>query len=1112
MTDYSDVGSSFQNFTASWVAVDSSDNIYVFATDYYNYTDGLRCYKFNSTLTYQSYWQVLTGAYGINSVEIDSSGNFFVVAGDGNLRKFNSSGTSQWTYHPHPSGSGYGNVKDVKIANSGKIYGCHNGNGSYIFRLTDNGGSYTEDWNVDRSSTGQTNKITVTSDQVICYPTSGSYDIFAVEETDGDVDTGFTSYDVGNEILMAYNDPLASVACGSFTTTAAIQYSRWVLRGGTITGCGPFETTDAVTVRGYGNALVDKIYVGGSYSYIGSPTPRYKWFGLNGEPPAEEYEISYPTSAATPNFLNELYYVFADDDLNTYSFGYKYYTAADADTYSDGYYSDAGSYYSVRKHNSSGTLLWESNIIIGAIEALALDLDQEFLYVCTLYTSGAIRKFYCSNGEEYTDTNWPIDITDSFDSIEEDTFIIGRDNKLYFFLYDFSDSSKPKLYKYDLDGTTATNWSTPYELPQHANGTSPWDIDVNSSGDIAIGARKIGEGGDAIWKVTSSKTLSFSGQLPSGQNAYGAEQVLMCDDGDIIAFSYDGADYRIHRITGETSGIVDTDWTKLEDSTTGAGMLRQAWWEAEGDDYFYHKAFGQTYDGFVKSSATDGDVEWMFLGDSDTSIEMAGVAQRKVAAWNITVTFGTNGEVKTYTGGEVANSGSALTSGDVVLAEAGKDFSFMFNPDTGYYVDEVTVDSTNLGYRSEYTFTNVLNNHTIHVTFGTGFPSGPFTYQYSMTGGILDIFDVGASFSESYALREPVLWWFIGAGPHQETYAITGEGYLPFDISLLYLINKHRSDNSVASVVEDPRGWLLEGAEYAVADMIANGSLTLTLVQIMGEDGANYPYLYAGAIPTIASSTFTPQQIFNAWIADGPTEAIILDEDYEEIAIYVEEDGGDNHIFVLFAQWHPQYTVERMTENLDTPLSLATTYFFDFLSPDEYQRLLDNASPVKLPQYSASVGDYELTGLISFNYRLEVGTPSYLTLTCRFSYDIFEEINARKDDGMSIESVFVSSGQEIRNEVISVEFSEVEVIAGESPKLSLSGYADLQYYNTTVPLRNVMTRTKDEQGKTRFRCSQPDFYLRPGCIATYESYSITVEKIVITVTNGLTQYMDITGE
>lgn len=1099
LTDYSDIGSSLQYYTIAAIVIDSSDNIYVFAADYFYYSYGLRCFQFDSTLNYSSYWQVNAGAYGVNAAVIDSSGNFFVVVGNGVLYKFNSSGTQQWSYHPHPSGAGYGNVNDVKLAN-GKVYGCHSGNGSYIFRLTDNGGSYTEDWNVNHGASYSTEKITVSPTQVVCHSGSGSFDTFACDETDGSEDTSFIPYDVTGATVAAFTDPLAAITAGFFEVTHEIQYSRWVKSAG-YEIVGHFDMPLDITVRGYGSELIDKIYTKGNYSYIGTPTPRYYNFAMVGDPMAEDFGVqAEPTQTYTYNAV-------IDDEYNQYVRCYRYYTAQEAFDRSDGYLDYASNFWSVKKFSPEGVELWETGIIVATVlNAIAIDLDFEYVYLLGTWTAATIWKASCETGEWYEDTYWPIPWTDTFDEMEPSIFKIGRDNKLYGVLYDYSESSAPFLYKWNLDGTPATNWSSPYEIVQHPNGTSPNFIDVTPDGTIAMGCVKLGEGGDAIKVLLADKTLDWEGALPSGDNAYGCDYLLIHDtEKYIIAETYSG----IRKITGETSGICDVSWIVTANNSTGEGYLFNPFWSYD-QEYFYanNGSISSEYH-LRKYRYSDGNVMWKAHGDDDTQLSFSAVASIPVPAWEITVTFGSNGIVKTYWGGN-DDGGVPLTSGDVVLAEAGRDFTFEFVGDAGYYVDEVTVDGNNLGYKSSYTFENVLNKHTIYVTFGDGFPSGPFVETYSLTGGILATINAG-HLSESYDLTIGKLQWFVQVGALSETYAITGQGYLPWEISLLYLINSYRSSNAVASVTVHE--WLEDGAQYAVDDMVANGTLTLSLVQIMGQDGANYPYLYAGAIPAILDESFTPNDLFDAWIADGPTEAIILNSNYEEVGIVVENYDGDNYVFVLFAQWHPQYTVERFTENFDITHSLGTDVpFFNFMSAEAYSKFLQDSASIHLPRYAAKIGDYEIPNVTSFTYRLELGTPSSLTIHALFDNDVFEQIQDLQDEELSVESIVAYQGTEVRNVVVSVDFTIYSKVGGENPKLSVGGYSTLNYYESTVALRNVMVRTKDEQGKTRFRCSQPDFYIRPGCTVTWNTYSIVVEKVVIFVTDGLTQYMDLTGE
>lgn len=1085
LTDYSDIGNELSGYNPGKMAVDSSGNCYILMAG----TTDTRLFKFDNTLTKSWETQVIASSQTIYGLELDSSGNCFVAYGS-HLEKFNSSGTSQWDHSPTS-----GSVSDVKVAN-GKIYGCSN---QYVFRLTDNGATVTEDWEVDIGTdySFYAWKIAVSADQILCFPQSGSWDIHAIEEADGDEDTTFTSYDVTNEILIAYNDPLATITVGAFEVTEEIQYSRWVKTEGDIE-CGHFVLTEGVTVRGYGNVLIDKLALMGNYSYIGSPTPRYENMMLVGDPPSEEW------SYKAYQYQTSTYPVKIDINGNMYTWCYRAYTAQEADDASDGYYTSAGSYWSIHKVDSDGDFVWESDIRIGTLKFHDVDQDGEYIYVATGYTSGAITKISCATGVEYTDTNWPIDITDISDTLV--ACQIGRDNKLYIVLDDASNSYDQFLYKYDLDGTTSTNWSTPYTIPTPVGySRSVWDIDINASGDVAIGCRKASESGDALEVVDASKTQVYTVSF-GVDNVYGAEEVLIDDDGVVLAQSYSG----IEKIPADGSAV---NLIITKSSSTGAGYLYNSYWSSEGNqDYFYGcSSFISSNDTSIhKYKFSDGSEEWVTGGNDDTALQLAGIHPKQAAAWGITVTFGSDGVVKTYFANG-SDSGTELTTGDVVYAEAGKDFRFAFLGDTGYYVDEVTIDSVNIGYAPDYTFTNVLNNHTIHVTFGTGFPSGPFTMTHAITGGILDTVNVGA-FEETYSLHDPVLSWTIGGGPFTETYAIRGEGYLPFDITLLYLINAERSDNAVASVVEDPRGWLLDGAEYAVADMIANGSLTLSAAEIMGQDGANYPYLYAGIIPSILDVSFTAQELFDAWMLDPPTAALIINSDYEEIGIYVEEYDGDNYVCAVFAQWHPQYTAIRADEHFDVEWSVPTTYFFNFLSQAEYEKFVANNPSNYSPTYTASIGSYEITDIISFTYILETGKKSYMTLVVPYEEGLVDAIESRTTETIVIDFVWKSGGVETTRSLVSVNFESLDFLESQTSQLTISGWDDLRYYQVDVTITEVSVRTVDVNGKIRLRCVTPDFYLRPGCTIHYGTDTFVVGKIYISVSERGSQFMEIYEE
>jgi hypothetical protein len=1086
-TDYSNLGDFVYRWTIGSVCWDSSDNIYVQASDLYNYTDGAWIFKFDSTLSTElSSFQISTGGYIATELYVDSSGNIFAII-QGYLKKYNSSGVEQWTYAC---------TNDVVFENN-KIYCCSN---YLVSRLTDNGSSVSEDWSWDslgEDVTYTANRIAVDDERVFVFSTTGNYNNSALLETDGSFDEDFFHYDPSGVIYAANKDPLWSATSGPLETTTEILYSRWVLTGGIIDDCGPLEIEEQVSIRGFGDELIDKLYVKGNWN---SGSPRYEHVVTVGSPPAEDFSF-------TPyEYQQYTYNIQVDNDFNMYVICRRYYTAVEAEERSDGYYTDGDYYWSVKKYSPSGVELWETPIVIGiAIYNILLTPDQQYILTLTTIKNitdhGFIERYSTFDGTFSPNDYYPLDTLSYLDGPRYESFRFGRDGCLYCVIDDASEGYDT-LYKWNEDGSVATGWSTPIQIIGE-NAYDQWvvkDLDANANGYVCVaGTSNIGD--DTPIKIyDSDQTLYKEYRLPNSE--YGSSFCLMDDSQNVICGGYDnygpvGAGYYTFFIP--PSGTNQFDYTITWQIYPAPSIAMM--WNATGDfDYYYSR--DNKYD------ASDGEKVYELELGVDTLWSWAGVAPLQVAAWKITVTYGSNGIVKTNSG--VSPGGVILTSGEVALAESGKDYTLQFVGDTGYYVEYITVDSVNLGYRSQYTFENVSTSHSIHVVFGEGFPSGPFTITYEMFGGILNSISAG-SFSETYALEEPVLKWVISSGPHIHAYEITGEGYLPFDIALFYLINAHRSSNAVASVVEDPREWLIDGAEYAVADMVANGSLTKTLEQVMGQDGANWPYLYAGAIPSVLDESFTPQDLFDAWIANGPTEAVILSSNYENLAIYVESYDGDNYVFALFATWHPQYIVERMTENFDAPLSLETTYFFDYLSAAKYAELIANIDNVKLPEYAANIGDYEIPKLLSFNYRMELDVPSQLTMTCIFSNEVMDEIEARQDDSIFIESIFYSLGTETRTAVLNVSFTEFSMIAGETPKLSISGYEELRYYESTAELRNVMTRIKDEQGKTRFRCSQPDFYLRPGCIATWGEYSITIEKIVIFVNNGVTQYMEITG-
>jgi hypothetical protein len=84
-------------------------------------------------------------------------------------------------------------------------------------------------------------------------------------------------------------------------------------------------------------------------------------------------------------------------------------------------------------------------------------------------------------------------------------------------------------------------------------------------------------------------------------------------------------------------------------------------------------------------------------------------------------TFGattvSTGAPTTFTITASAGSGGTISPSGGVIVNQGSNQSFTITPDSGFSVSSVTVDGTNVGAVTTYTFSNVQANHTISAVF-----------------------------------------------------------------------------------------------------------------------------------------------------------------------------------------------------------------------------------------------------------------------------------------------------------------------------------------------------------------------------------------------------------
>jgi len=1109
VADYTNSNSDLSGYIPYGMIVDpSTGNAYVFAQEG-SYTD-IKVFVFDNTLTLTGTVTLYTGYYVLqyNAFARDSSGNYFVSAAN-YLRKYNSSGTEIWTYSPD---SGSSLIKDIVIANSGKIYATCFGSGTYICRLTDNGASVSEDYAVNYASTG-IYRIAVSSDIIFGFSASTYYDNTAFNESDGTSFSGFVDVDVNNEVLFGGLDPLWSLTANHFELTESINYDRWVLVGGNV-DVGHLEIECQNTIKSYGNKLIDRVLLKCGYGENPTTETNYGYVVMAGDPPCDShYYIPYAYQTAVANGL-------IDKDGNSYVMCYRPYTSEEASAKSGGFYTTATDYQSIHKIDKNGVFQWESNIIIGGISQMRFDLNDDYIITgngLTAVGQYQFRKWAVTTGVEYNGDSWPMDIIDDINDVIE-AWNIGRDGYLYFVVLDDTAGSYglPYLYKYDLNGDAVSGW-TPLLIEQMDSDpyyvTHAQYIDVTSDGYIAIGLLTKGgstlSGDFSIIVYNPNQTERYKTYLVV-ENVYGCSEIFIEESSyDVIATEHYGLSRWPDGVNYPFSGTYD--WLVTHNGSTGelAGSNQMHNRQVMDAIYTYSYFVGETYCVF-KTDISDGSLMWALLEAPETKRLNAAVGTKPVAAWAIEVTVGSNGTART---GSIEKGIGAVevSNGTTCYAEQFQNYTLEFYGDTGYYVDTVTVDGVNVGFPNYYTFENVNEPHTISITFGTGYHAGHFEETLVVRGGVGQTFVIGP-FSETYQLSlSKINFAFIG-GPLSETLTLRSAG-VDMALAFLILINNERALNSLPPVLKND--MLYVAAERHSLDMATNeflshtGSDSSTYAERI-EDAGYHPE-YATELVMSGDVAITAQDYFDSLMGNPAAEAEILNVNYDEIGIGVDYNNGKNYICIVMAKFAWWWTIVdighfELNSTLNNNFSKYT-----FMTPELYTDFLEQTdSDIHSMKYKAIIGDYEIPNLISFNYRLEIDIPSKLTLTTLFTHDVWSEIKSRIDDEISIKSVSNYKGEEYVSSVVDVTFTEFEIIPGESRKITISGYKTVNHYNSYAELKRVTTRIKDKDGKIRYRCAHIDFYLRPTCIAKYGSEEITIGKVVIFVNNGVTQYMEVT--
>src|SRR6185369_14122380 len=116
---------------------------------------------------------------------------------------------------------------------------------------------------------------------------------------------------------------------------------------------------------------------------------------------------------------------------------------------------------------------------------------------------------------------------------------------------------------------------------------------------------------------------------------------------------------------------------------------------------------------FDFTPATNYHVDSVLVDDVAQSVAASYTFNNVVANHTIRVVFA----LDAYTIDASAGANGSITPSGTVGLGAGANQRFDFTPSTNYYVDSVIVDGSAQAVADSFTFTNVVANHTIHVTF-----------------------------------------------------------------------------------------------------------------------------------------------------------------------------------------------------------------------------------------------------------------------------------------------------------------------------------------------------------------------------------------------------------
>jgi hypothetical protein len=218
----------------------------------------------------------------------------------------------------------------------------------------------------------------------------------------------------------------------------------------------------------------------------------------------------------------------------------------------------------------------------------------------------------------------------------------------------------------------------------------------------------------------------------------------------------------------------------------------------------------------------------------------------------ISATFVAN--TVTFTITASAGSGGTISPSGAVTVNQGSSPNFTITPAPGFAVSSVTVDGTNVGAVTTYTFTNVQANHTISVVFAAVTSTeindtdpgivytGTWSYSANRTHG-----EYQADVHFTATNGDSVSYTFNGTGISFVTETNTDEGNVSFYIDGVF--QQTVTCNSATRVAQ---------VVVYTASGLTSGTHTLKAVKVDGTYMLIDALIYTSGSSPVAPPTFTP--------------------------------------------------------------------------------------------------------------------------------------------------------------------------------------------------------------------------------------------------------------